>query len=343
MRADRTGQLAEAGHAAPGRRGDPPRRRDRPGATGGRRPERTVRRCGKVAHAQRQPTPVHVVHLRLHRGPQGRADPRPHPVRPDQVAVRCRRPDRPRSHPAVLDAGLRRVLPGNLRNAVHRWQSPAHTPRVASGRARSPGPAGLHGGRADLHALRGSAVARRVRGPPGQVPLAAARGGHRGRAAGVHRQHPALVRRPARRAPVQPLRADRDTRGQFPVPGRRPESLAPTARHRTPGGRRRSAGGGRPGRPGPDRPQRRAADRRDHDHPLLPRRTRARRHPLRRTPRRGPVLPQWRPGLLRSRGTAALRGPRRPADQTQRTPARTRLRRGGPAAPSGGGQRRRHT
>ena len=76
--------------------------------------------------------------------------------------------------------------------------------------------------------------------PPGQVPLAAARGGHRGRAAGVHRR----IRRWFAGLPGARLfnhYGPTETHVvSAPVPGGRPGRVARAARHRTAGGRRRA-------------------------------------------------------------------------------------------------------
>ena len=174
----------------------------------------------------------------------------------------------------------------------------------------------------------------------GRYPSPAAGRGHRRRTTDLHRQHPPLVRRAARCAPVQPLRPHRDPCGQRPVPRRRPGDLADPPGHRPPGHQHLAAGGGPGRRGGAAGLPRAAADRWGPGRPVLPGRPGAGPGPLRRTARPRVVLPQRRPGPLRPRRTAALPGPRRPAGEGQRAPAGAGPGRGGTAHPPGGGQRR---
>ena len=131
------------------------------------------------------------------------------------LAAGPRRPERPRGHPAVLHAVLRRLLPGDLHHAVLRRHPAAGRPQPGGRtcprswtgwRPRAPSGSSCR----TWPCNSSPSTACRL----GRYPLPAARSHHGGRAVGVHRRDPPLVRRAARRAPVQPLRAHRDPCGQ---------------------------------------------------------------------------------------------------------------------------------
>ena len=332
-------RLAGRGRAHPGEparppAGRPPRRPRPPDHRPRPRPRPDRAGAGGAAHRGRdRPAAggpgLHDLHLRLDRPAEGGRGLPPDARQPAALAGGGPRPRGAGAHAAALLALLRRLVPRDLLGLVGRRHARPHQRGDA---ARCRGPAQSAGARADrtaLPPLRRAAPAGGGRGGLGdRAGAPPARRDHRRRAAPGHPRRAALVCRPARLPPAQPLRPVGEPRGDRARAARGPRRLAGPAADR-PADRQRAhpprlaAARARPGRRRGRIVDRRAGLRRRLSRPAGRDGGEIRPRSVERSPRR-PPLPHRRPGAPSRRRRDRVPRTRRRAGEDPRLPRRAR-------------------